>query len=54
MYFVIINSEYYTNDLHPIMSRLRGHLSILGLKNSDIHLGRKGGQKEKKVHEFHF
>ena len=33
---------------------MRGHLPIFGNKNLDLHLGGKGGQKEKKVHEFHF
>ena len=51
---VTIHRDYHKNDLHAIASRLRGHLPIFGNKNLDLHLGGKGGQKEKKVHEFHF
>ena len=50
---LVENSNFFhlhKSDLHAIMSRLRGHLPIFGNKNLDVHLGGKGGQKEKKIH----
>ena len=49
-YSVIIYREYNKSSLNAITSRLMGHLSILGNKNADGHLGGKGV----KAHELHF
>ena len=43
--------KYHENDLLAITSRLKGHLLIFDNKNLDVHLGGKGVQKGKKVHE---
>ena len=40
-YFIIIYREYHKNDPHAITS-------------PNVNEGGKGGQKGKKVHEFHF